>query len=132
MNSLIFKLLLSFCLPLVFAINSNAQYRIEVTNNTGCTWTLDPQDAFNVTVGSAFNVGTGFTQTDYPSSGTVDHLVFSKSGCTPVTFGSSGVFTYTSVTATCVPVTCNVIGCSGAMQNAFCWNAYLYLVVTIN
>lgn len=127
-----FVLLMTLFLA-IFSQKAKAQFLFNVNNNTGCTYTITAFDASTMQIGSAFTASPGVSVFSNIGSTPIEYLEVTKTGCSFLTFGVAGVFSFSSQSTTCSPPTCNAtIDCQGAAQNGFCFMLYMYGTININ
>jgi len=105
-----------------FGFKVKAQtFTVAVDNSSSCTWTIRVYDNTSTLLNTTPYVSNGGS--NYVlfgcDNGVPDYITVSKPGlgCTTITFGSAGLFPYTSITPPC----CNpTMTCAGGNGNGFC------------
>jgi hypothetical protein len=127
-------------LAFLFLSNSaNAQWRVRAVNNAplGCDWIVTVYEAGSppFVIGTHTSNGlSGSTLSVCSTTGTPDYVTVTDvaGNCTMITFGSGGVFNYTTVSPSCSPSSCaSQITCSGGMGIAPC-GTVMHILIEIN
>jgi len=123
-------LIIALLLITGFTFKANVQFKFTVTNNTSCNWTIQAKDNFNNDIGFSFTASPGNSIYDNTGGTNIAYFIVSLPGCTLLTFGSAGVFGFSSQTTTCISssTACynKTIDCGANNNPDFCFGPYMY------